>query len=87
MNKYDDNCPEYLSMLNHKSRVMILAAKITDVGRQWRNDYISRERMEREISRLVDLLRACHKEHEIAEAEAELIEEVREQEDRLLNNG
>lgn len=87
MNKYDDNCPEYLSMLNHKSRVMILAAKITEVGRQWRNDYISRERMEKEISRLVDLLRACHKEHEIAEAEAELVEEIKEQENRLLNNG
>ena len=87
MNKYDDNCPEYLAMLNHKSRTMILAAKITEVGRRWRQKEISKELMEKEISRLVDLLRACHKEHEIAMAEQDLIEEVKEQENRLLNHG
>lgn len=80
MNKYDDNCPEYLSMLNHKSRVMILAAKITGAGDRYREGKISKEFMEKEISRLVDLLRACHKEHEIAEAEDDLKREVMRQE-------
>ena len=77
MRMYDDNCPEYLSMLNHKSRTMILAAKITEVARRWRQKEVSKEFMEKEIHRLTDLLRACHKEHEIAEAEEDLVEEVK----------
>lgn len=81
---HDDNNPEYLAMLNHKSRVMILAAKITAVGKRWQRREVSKKFMEKEINRLVDLLRACHKEHEIAEAEKDLIEEVKYQEDRLL---
>ena len=56
---------------------MYLASCAMEVASKWRRGRISREFMESEIRRYTDLLRACHKEHEIAEAEEHFVDEVR----------
>ena len=73
----DELNAEGLSTLSHRSRVMYLASCATEVARKYRKGRISKEIMESEIRRYTDLLRACHDEHEIAEAEENFVDEVR----------